>query len=1041
MLFGSVNALKNIMLSGLFLMVLSVFVPATNAQTASNSQQSQLSQQSANASQRAEIFAALVSLNEKYKKIAQRIPIEPLLKDPSKRFDNGEELIFSIIVSNLKLAELFGYKANNGMRLGFAEFTQALDLQIEANADNSQYTGWFIKESNTFSLAIQQDEDLPTKVTVTVKGEELVLAQADYQIEFDGIYIDTAIMARWFGIEVEYDFVTLSILLLPSESLPIQARLQRKSRKINDNNSRKIVRNPLKDNDYQALSPQTLDVVVNASVTEKNNTFGYSVLGARDLAYMKSEFYALGNNNEALLDARVKFSRSSTDSQLLNGVATQIQAGDISPIRVGVSSPSQLSRGISLTNRPLSGSEDINMTSFKGDIQNGWDVELYRNNILVDSIYDVTNGRYDFDDVALFYGNNVFVLVFYGPQGQIRKEKIERLVDQTIQQGQGIYSFSINQLEHTVFNVKDSASQQDNGFLAATSFEKGITDTLSIRTGFSSQFAGEQTINTAELGFNSKVFERVLLASTVELNDNNRQRLSANLRTNIDSHAISSSINWTKLDDPISGQTLTNTLLSADVNGNINIENMPNISYQQSLRATKDQFGNTAAQWITNLATNIWRTSFNAGLVLGKRHSIQDGDTQERTASLNVQRLIGPVFMNLQSVYDLDSLALQSISTQLNMDISENVKSRLTYQYSVQENQDAVNLDINWRNDDFSLSSNYSYSDVLGWSAGLFFRFGMGYISDSQHFIVDRTSLAAKGSLLATIFLDNNYNGVFDDGDDRIPGVQVEAVQAYQKGISDVAGLAVISGIPDNKITDIKIQRDSLPDPYMITSQAAFSIRGRSGYIEMVDIPIVYSSEIDGTIFIEDKFGIEQQVAYAPIHLSDRHGDIIKTVESEFDGYYLFMDILPGEYQITIDDDYLTAKNIETPKPILVTLQPNGQLSSGNNFRLAQVTYLERYIVSIGQFVNKEVMQAFWAMLQDTNHPALTNLQPFYVTHTDKSTEIPSAQHHLGIQIFVQKNLALEACTQLTQAGIECDVLDYEYASTHHHTGETENDI
>lgn len=411
-----------------------------------------------------------------------------------------------------------------------------------------------------------------------------------------------------------------------------------------------------------------------------------------------------------------------------------------------------------------------------------------------------------------------------------------------------------------MFNVKDSASQQDNVFLAATSFEKGLTDTLSIRTGFSSQFAGEQTINTAELGFNSKVFERVLLASTVELNDNNRQRLSANLRTNIDSHAISSSINWTKLDDPISGQTLTNTLLSADVNGNINIENMPNISYQQSLRATEDQFGNTASQWITNLATNIWRTSFNAGLVLGKRHSIQDGDTQERTASLNIQRLIGPVFMNLQSVYDLDSLAFQSISTQLNMDISENVKSRLTYQYSVQENQNAVNLDINWRNDDFSLSSNYSYSDVLGWSAGLFFRFGMGYISDSQHFIVDRTSLAAKGSLLATIFLDNNYNGVFDDGDDRIPGVQVDAVQAYQKGISDVAGLAVISGIPDNKITDIKIQRDSLPDPYMITSQAAFSIRGRSGYIEMVDIPIVYSSEIDGTIFIEDKFGIEQQV-------------------------------------------------------------------------------------------------------------------------------------------------------------------------------------
>ena len=54
----------------------------------------------------------------------------------------------------------------------------------------------------------------------------------------------------------------------------------------------------------------------------------------------------------------------------------------------------------------------------------GWDVELYRNGILLASLIVDDTGFYEFSDVELFGGENDFELFFYGPQGEIRNREI-----------------------------------------------------------------------------------------------------------------------------------------------------------------------------------------------------------------------------------------------------------------------------------------------------------------------------------------------------------------------------------------------------------------------------------------------------------------------------------------------------------------------------------------------------------------------------------------------------------------------------------------
>ena len=49
----------------------------------------------------------------------------------------------------------------------------------------------------------------------------------------------------------------------------------------------------------------------------------------------------------------------------------------------------------------------------------GWDAELYRNGQLLAFAENRADGRYEFIDVPLLYGQNRFEVVLYGPQGQI----------------------------------------------------------------------------------------------------------------------------------------------------------------------------------------------------------------------------------------------------------------------------------------------------------------------------------------------------------------------------------------------------------------------------------------------------------------------------------------------------------------------------------------------------------------------------------------------------------------------------------------------
>ena len=1027
MVFSSVNTLKNIVLLGLCLSTLCFSVSDVHGE--------EVSELPLQESQKAEFLEALYRLNDKYKTITQDIPIAPLLKDPSKRFKDGEELIFAIIIDNLKLGELFSYKYQNGLRLGLNEFQTALDFAIEVNAKQTEYTGWFIKEANLFSLSINRPEDGSAEsVTLEINGVQSELQQDDYQIEFDDIYINGELLAQWFGLTLEYDFINLKCILTASSPLPVQLRYARKNNKINKGYGRQAAQFTPKDADYQLLSPQTMDVVLNASHGNSTTSFGYSALGARDLAFMRSEFFLRGSNQSGLESASLNFSRKALNGSILNTGITEIEFGDVQSVRGGLSSTGGLSRGIAFTNRSNNSEQDIDVTTLQGPIQTDWDVELYRNGILIERQIAVDTGRYEFKDIPLFYGKNTFELKFYGPQGQVDSKIIERIVTQTLQSKKGLFGLSLTDLDNSMLNIDKLDTDIKNGSLLSSYYEKSLTPSLAIRAGYENRFGGDTDLQLFNVGLNTQWLNQLLMGLSFTGTDAGQKSVNASLRTSFKKHALSASVSHSQaefIDENDIQQTnsASNLLLSAS--GGFPLIGDINLNYQNDFTINSNVNDIITKRLSSRFGSRLYGTNVNLGVIVNR----VDDDTQPFnddefgddssnyvSGSLNVSRKIGQVDVNMQSQFDFDTWNVEQLSAQLNYNITNNIKSRLTLSRNLENKTGQTSLNINWRHDSFSLSSYFNYSDILGWNSSMNIRFGMGLVDDAKTMVMNRRSLTSAGTVVALVFLDNNLNGVFDENDEPLPNVKVSAPQATRRAVTNEDGVAGITGIRDSVVTDIIVHRDTLPDPFMMQLEKGFAVRGRSGFINEVSIPVTMSSEIEGNVFFTDAYDNQRQLAYVTLNLINSDGELVQSISSEYDGYYLFLDILPGDYHIEVDDEYLRARDAKPVQDIPITLSAKGDLISGVDFMLNAKQYDAQYAVTLGQFNTPDIMQTYWQiLLRSTSDESKAMLnEPFFFNDDD-----PQQGDYLGVGLYQNKQYAFEQCNALEQQGIACEIITH----------------
>lgn len=162
---------------------------------------------------------------------------------------------------------------------------------------------------------------------------------------------------------------------------------------------------------------------------------------------------------------------------------------------------------------------------------------------------------------------------------------------------------------------------------------------------------------------------------------------------------------------------------------------------------------------------------------------------------------------------------------------------------------------------------------------------------------------ADTGRVSARVFYDRNNNAVFDQGDQPVEGAKVEAPQAFKQAQTNEDGVALLTGLKKYTPTDVVVDKNSLEDPFWEPSQTGNSIVPRPGHAELVDIPVIATSEIEGVVRLAKKDGDKAPLPNTRLQLVDENGDVADETRSEYDGFYLFMKVPPGRYSVRVHPD------------------------------------------------------------------------------------------------------------------------------------------
>src|SRR5690606_36066389 len=134
---------------------------------------------------------------------------------------------------------------------------------------------------------------------------------------------------------------------------------------------------------------------------------------------------------------------------------------------------------------------------------------------------------------------------------------------------------------------------------------------------------------------------------------------------------------------------------------------------------------------------------------------------------------------------------------------------------------------------------------------GINLRFSIAEDPYASDYKMRSTELSNSGGISARAFLDANGNGIYDDGEELLPDVEIRSLQSGRGTWTNAKGISFLPGLPRSRRTDITVNAGGLPDPYFMSLNPGESIRPRPGVTSRFDFPIVTGGEMDGTTSYE----------------------------------------------------------------------------------------------------------------------------------------------------------------------------------------------
>jgi hypothetical protein len=831
------------------------------------------------------------------------------------------------------------YRSGDVVLVPLGELCRLLSFGITVNPSRSAAGGFFIHPRRTFVLDLDRGE-------VLVEGRRAPLGKA-VRMPRD-LYVDARSLAAWFPLELEVQPRNSSLVIKAKEKLPVQEAWERDRAYGSQSLARyggqdAPTRGVFHPTPYSFLDLPMVDLDLGLARSQGSSATpvaGSATVGG-DLLWMSSDLYPVRDTSGSWSSSRYTLFREDPEAGLLGPLrARRVDLGDLptAPTMDLVGSLPQ-GRGLNLDNYPVTYRTRFSARTFRGPLAEGWSVEFYQNDALVAFQKSRPDGLYEFPDVPLRFGVNIFRLVFHGPLGELVEKTIRLDIAQS-QPAPGSVYYGISGVRPVNQNLA-----------VASDLETGTEPDLT-RAGY---------LARADCGL-STVFSVQGGVAGMQLQDGYHDYQSLGLRGV-----------WSFLALQVTGAQDHRPGLPA---GNA-LEGVLATGYGYStLTLRRDQFSRGFERSVFDTATlgaagYVVKDANGAeldvsGKVWGSQASLSaevdsedyvGGATGVRDRFLVSAQAAGITFSNSVSVLRLPGSdqpmqgTLMATAFTRHWDWSGSLyygPSQVNgWGFQAQLNADPWQYQVSCRGPlgspatpgyagpiqvgagvthltgRFGLGLSAQASSQA-WSAALQFLVSLGREPRTGKWTTDAQSLATTGSVSAVAFVDRDGNGVRDPGEPILEGARFRVSDSETPNQIRDPAVTLFDKLARSQPVDISLDESSLADPSQKAAVKTYTVLPRPGKVAQLEFPVTTFGEIDGTTrALRD--GRKAELGGLEVELLDAQGRRVKAQRSAYDGFFEFADLPFGDYLLRVTPEEAARMHVKPAERRI-------RIQAGHNF-------------------------------------------------------------------------------------------------------------
>jgi hypothetical protein len=846
------------------------------------------------------------------------VPVAPAL---AQTWAPGEDdaLLLELHSGGYKLGEpMRAYQTPTGVCVDLADFIQTLDLPIRLDKKSRRATGWLFAEDQRIVI----DRDANTVQTVNANSAIPAGAIIDSP---EGWCVDLPRLSAWTGVTLKADLSNQTVQLSSDKDLPFLQAIQRRSRAARlrgpVNADLDLARLPRSETPYRIWRTPSVDVQLDAKWESRTSPqLRFEALASGEALGMTYAARLAGSASSGPETLRLKAYRIDQDGGMLGPLAaTQLALGDVETLSGGVTANSAFGRGVFVSNRPLNRPGRFGVTALRGTMPAGWDAELYRNGVLRAFQSDRGDGRYEFSDIELLFGENDFEVVLYGPQGQIKRERSSAPVGiDSIPDGKTWYWAGIVQQGRDLLRFGSAIPDPQTGWRWGVGVERGIDQRTTAGLEYQSLMLDGRRHNYLEA-----TLRRAVGPALVELTGAQQlgagRALSARAfgklgQVRFEAHSL-----W--LDGPFTSEIIKpdqKLEYGLRLNSAVTLGSWQ-LPIDAALRRVQARDGSSMTEWLVRTSLRIARVSLTAELARRQvSGTLANRTPSETRLNLLANTALMGVRLRGDTTFRLDGgrRGFEAVKLFADTPISEAGTLRATYEYRADVQRSAVTAGYVHQFRRFALRSEASWDSTGGIGAGLSLAFSLGPDPVDGGWRLSRERLAQDGQAGVEVFRDDNGDGYRQAGEAAVEGVTIEAGFRHTDAPTDARGRAVIDGLRPYVPVLVSIDTGSLPDPLLQPKGQGMVVVPRPGIAARISLPLAPTGEIEAVLLGPDG----EPRAGVPLQLLDQRGLAVRQASSDFDGFVLLDAVPYGTYSLAIPAETATVLGVRPQLGVTVTI-------------------------------------------------------------------------------------------------------------------------